>query len=290
MSHDASGTAPAGFDELRALISARYPTLSGRLKQIAQYALAHPNDLALETVAVVAERAGVQPSALIRFAQALGYEGFSDMQRVFRARLVERSPTYAERLREQAGEMRRPAEVLGHFVSAGHKALDHLLESVDPQTLERAVTLLAGADIVHLAGQRRAFGTVAYLAYGLGHLGRRTVLIDGLGGMLAHQARNITARDTLLAVSFTPYSEETQNVIRAAKEAQASVVVITDGALSPLVKYGDAVLFVEDAEVRQFRALTASMCLAVALVVALGQRMVEGEGRRERDVDGTFIS
>ena len=47
--------------------------------------------MALDTVARWRRGAGVQPSALVRFAQALGYDGFSGLQRVFRGRLVERS-------------------------------------------------------------------------------------------------------------------------------------------------------------------------------------------------------
>jgi DNA-binding MurR/RpiR family transcriptional regulator len=268
-------SAPASFDELRAAIAARYPELSPRLRQIAEFALAQPDDMALETVAVVAERAGVQPSALIRFAQALGYDGFSDMQRVFRARLLARSPSYTDRLREQASSLGdTPHEVLGHFVAAGHEALDQLRASVEPGALARAITLLAGAEVVHLVAQRRSFPIVTYMAYGLSHLGRRMQLLDGLGGMLAQQARSITARDALVAVSFRPYAEETLTVARQAQRAGAHVVAITDAPLSPLAPFGDVVLLVQDAEVRGFRALAASMCVATTLIVGLGQRLI----------------
>ena len=100
--------APATFEELRAAISAEYPGLSKRLQQIAQYALSHPNDLALETIAVIAARAKVQPSSLIRFAKAFGYDGFSGMQRVFRGRLIERSAGYGERIEALRRTSRRP--------------------------------------------------------------------------------------------------------------------------------------------------------------------------------------
>jgi DNA-binding MurR/RpiR family transcriptional regulator len=268
-------SAPASFDELRAAIAARYPEFSPRLRQIAEFALAQPDDLALETVAVVAERAGVQPSALIRFAQALGYDGFSDMQRVFRARLLARSPSYADRLREQASGLGdTPHEVLSHFIAAGHEALDQLQASVEAEALARATTLLAGAEVVHLVAQRRSFPIVSYMAYGLSHLGRRMQLLDGLGGMLAQQARNVTARDALVAASFRPYAEETLAVARQAHGTGAHVVAITDAPLSPLAPFADVVLLVQDAEVRGFRALTASMCLAITLIVGLGQRLV----------------
>jgi len=49
----------------------------------------------------------VQPSSLIRFARAFGYDGFSDMQQVFRRHLVTRSPDYGQRLRAVASASTR---------------------------------------------------------------------------------------------------------------------------------------------------------------------------------------
>ena len=81
---------PRDFPSLRALIAARAPSLPRRLTQVATYALDNPDDIAFGTAASVAQHSGVQPSTLVRFSQALGYQGFSDLQDVFRARLRER--------------------------------------------------------------------------------------------------------------------------------------------------------------------------------------------------------
>ena len=87
------------YEALRAEIARRHPKFSDRLKVIAEFALEHPTEMALGTVAEVATRAKVQPSAVVRFAHALGYGGFSDIQQVFRSRLVATvAPTYKERI------------------------------------------------------------------------------------------------------------------------------------------------------------------------------------------------
>lgn len=270
------------YDELRSRISAEYDGLSRRLRQIAEFALAHPNDMALETVATIAERADVQPSSLIRFAKAFGFDGFSDMQRVFRARLVDRQPSYTERIRsidaENGDAFATPDKTLSHFANAGILALEHLKSEIRPETLEAALDLLEGAQSIHIVGQRRSFPVAAYLAYALSHLDRRTHLIDGIGGMTMQQARALTPEDVLLAVSYAPYSPETQAVVSAAAEAGTPIVALTDGPLSPLIGPASVVFEVHDAEVKTFRALTASMCLALALVVALGRRIAGPPG------------
>src|SRR3954447_16229434 len=94
---------PATFAELEKAIIERFPGLSKRLQQIASHALDNPSELALETIAAVAQRAGVQPSSLIRFAKVFGFSGYSDMQRVFRLRLTDAMPDYKERLKSLNG-------------------------------------------------------------------------------------------------------------------------------------------------------------------------------------------
>ena len=77
------------YDQLKDTIARSYPGMSKQLQRIARFALEKPNDLALGTVATLADATEVQPSAMIRFANSLGYGGFSEMQQVFRGHLVE---------------------------------------------------------------------------------------------------------------------------------------------------------------------------------------------------------
>ena len=90
--------APKDFQALRGLIAQRVGALPKRLAQVATYALQNPDEIAFGTVASIAAAAEVQPSTLVRFAHALGYLGFSDLQEVFRSRLRERVLGYDERL------------------------------------------------------------------------------------------------------------------------------------------------------------------------------------------------
>ena len=103
------------YEELKDLIAQAYPGMSKQLQRIARFALEQPNELALGTVAAIATATEVQPSAMIRFANALGFSGFSEMQQVFRGHLLERSDSYRERIdqmrRKQTNGARAPAGV-----------------------------------------------------------------------------------------------------------------------------------------------------------------------------------
>src|SRR5579863_1187508 len=87
---------PRSYEELRAVLSSGTARLPKKLRQVAIHLWQHPTAVALGTVTSVADEAGVQPSTLVRFAQAFGYSGFSDLQDVFKAYLAHGGPRTRE--------------------------------------------------------------------------------------------------------------------------------------------------------------------------------------------------
>ncbi len=263
---------PATAEEFRTLLLKDYDGLSKRLKQVARYVLDEPNELALETLAVIAERCGVQPSAIVRFAQAFGFSGASQMQRLFRDGLLSANNAigYGERVRRFSDSVSRTAAgegLLTEFVEGNILALQNLSETVSEQEMRGAVDLIANAAVVHVAGFRRAFPISAYLAYSLQQLGKHVQFIDGVGGLARPQANSIDDKDLLIAVSFHPYAPETVELTEIAARNGAKILSISDSRVSPVAKLADIALQVHDSEVRSFRSLAASMCLAQAVVI-----------------------
>jgi DNA-binding MurR/RpiR family transcriptional regulator len=268
------GPVPASVDQLRAAILEQYDALSKRLKQIARYVLDEPSAVALETVAVLAERIGVQPSAIVRFAKHFGFDGASQMQRLFVDGLLGSVPQgYGERVREFTREVDSkavgdPGQVLAEFVEGNVLALQNLGKVVDGDELALAVRLIADADTVHVSGFRRSFPVASYLAYSLHQADKRTVLVDNVGGMAMQQVHSIGNRDLLVAVSYHPYAEESVRLVEAAVARGGKVLAITDSLVSRIAKSASLVLQVREAEIRKFRSLSVSMCLAQALVIS----------------------
>ena len=277
----------ATFDELQADIGRRFPALSRQLQRIARFALERPQDVALDTVAAAAGKAQVQPSAMVRFAQALGFDGYTDMQRIFRDRLLERSSTYRDRiasLRRSAPGHSRPRAVLHDFVSDSVARLSRLEDHVPPERLDRAVALLAGAARIHVLAQRRAFPVACYLGYALAQLELPVSILDGVGGMVREQARGMRPGEVLVAVSFRNYSPEVLELAADACRRGIAVVVITDSAVSPLARSATVAFDLGDPGDQPFRSLVEPLCLAQTLVVSVGHALAPrpGRGRAKR--------
>ena len=277
---------PTTFNELKDAIAENYPTLSRQLQKIARFVLEYPEDMALETVAVIARRASVQPSSMIRFAQALGFDGFSDMQQVFRTVLVTRPDNYRDRIetlrRQSEADGAGPGAVLADSVEESIHALQLLGENTPTEDLNRAIELLADANDIYVLAERRAFPVAFYLTYAIGRLERTVHLLDGVGGMLGQQAKNIKQQDAIIVISFPPYSPTVVEMLAEQSQRGVTTVSITDSAISPIAMEATVTFGIKQQEERAFRSLVAPMCLAQSLVVGLGHRLVARNHKGEK--------
>ena len=270
---------PLDFDALKTAITERYDKLSKRLKQVAEYAIAHPDDMALETIVVIASRAKVPPSSLIRFSKAFGYDGFTQMQRLFRDRLMSHAPTYGERIRRLSeGSMpdgrSMPSMILHDVADAGVEGLERLRQDVPLERLEAAIEMLSRNRMTYVVAQRRAFPVAVYLAYLLNEFDRPARLLDGIGGLLEQQVRAISRDDTLIAVSFQPYAPDVVSMVERCHDKGVPLIALTDGPLSPIARLADVSFEIVESEAHGFRPPSAAMCLALTLAISLGHHVV----------------
>ncbi len=265
---------PKDFDALRAAILERRSTLPKRLMQVAAYALDNPDEIAFRTAASIAEAAMVQPSTLVRFAQQFGFEGFSSLQLIFRARLRERTSTYEDRLRlleQDSPAVSENASILNGFIAAGHRSLDALSMSLDHARFDHAVTLLARAETIFLVAKRRSYPISSYMAYAFGKLKVKCITVGTAAGIDDDVLALAGPRDAAFAISFSPYASETVAQAEALSEQGVAVVSLTDSALSPLAQCSRVWFEVAEADHAGFRSLSASMALAMALTVSIAE-------------------
>ena len=275
---------PTSLDGLRELIARDSGRLTPRMRDAARHALEHPKDMALSTIATIAAAADMAPSAFVRMAKALGFDGFSDLQRLFLAPLQDAiRPTFRERIRHFGGEQALdnpadPAEVLHAFSRANIVSLQHLAADAGALPLRQAIALIRGARMVYVLGLRRSYAVAAYLAYALNRVGQPAVQINGLGGAIGEQACGAGAQDLLIAISFPPYASDTLRVCEQVRAQGAKRLALTNAFLSPVAHDADVVLEVNDAELLGFRSLTSAMCLAqtLAMGLAFGKRTQRG--------------
>ncbi|MDE2383973.1 MAG: MurR/RpiR family transcriptional regulator [Alphaproteobacteria bacterium] len=271
---------PRDFQSLQQLIAERAQDLPKRLAQVAGYALGNPDEIAFGTAASIAEASSVQPSTLVRFAQSLGFQGFSDLQDVFRSRLRERVLSYDERLSHlRADDKAHKASLMfAGFAEAAEHSIRELRLRLDGDKLEEAVKLLAKAETIYLVGLRRSFPISSYMSYAFGKLGVKNQLIGATGGLAAEDVSFATPQDVIMAISFTPYASETVKLTQSAHGRGVPVVSITDSAFSPLAPVSKLWFEVTESHFEGFRSLSATLALAMTFTVAVAERRSASKG------------
>ena len=267
------------YDDLARAIADAYPALPNRLQGLARYALDNPDAMALATVAEIARDADVPPSAVIRFANAMGYDGYLPMQRVYRERLVARSATYRERIKALRASAEDPGDLVRPLIDSAIGELERLREHLDRRTLKAAASLVVRARNIHVIAQRRAFPIATYMVYALAQLELRAQLLDNTGGMLKTHAALIGNEDLLIAASFRNYAPEVVEVAGDCHKRGVPVIAFTDTPVSPLAAVSKVRFDVGDNFTLPFRSLVGSMTAAQALVIAIGYAQGERKPR-----------
>ena len=269
-------------EELQADILDKYSNLSRRLQQVAQHLLDHPDDMALETLAVVAKRIGVQPSTIVRFAQTMGFEGASSIQRLYRANLLsgKHALGYRERIRDfkkksSTADSNSPRQLVNELIEGNILSLEHFRNSVSTASLTKTVKIIDRAPHVYLAGFGRSYSVSAYISYALQRLQKRAHLVSGGGGASRYEIRQAARGDALIAIGYEPYSKEIAEVLRVAREAKLKIIGISDSLVSPICVDSHVSFVVADPEIRDFRSLATSMLLAQAIVLSYAFMNVE---------------
>jgi len=268
------------------LIAAAGDRLTATERRLAEVVLAEPTLLAFGTVSELAGRASTSRPSVVRFANKLGFGGFSDLQAHVREGI-------SEQLLRPSQRIRRMEEGPGPVQRALQGALAALFEEVTPERLdELARPVLEAERVWILSGETSRAGAHA-LHSGL------TLVRPGVHLVEEHSAGrdlgNAAAGDALVTLDFARYRRHAVETTAALADLGLRIVAITDGPLSPLVPVAEAWCALRVPAVGPFDSSVPSV-VAAELLVARVAAGLKAEARRRIDrtealweASGTFL-
>jgi len=250
-------------EDLRTRLKDSHGNLPPQLQIINRFVLDRPDRAALMTIAEISEEIGVQPSSVIRFSKAVGYQGFSEIQRILRDVLTRTRPAdYFDRLQTTAN-----GSDLMRFRQLAEASLSELPSDAD---VARAVQLLSEARIIHVLGYRRAYGIAAYLTYLLSGFGASVNQLAARGNMSEAMLSILDPADVLVALSFPDYTAQTIEAVEAAQKRGTRHIAITDSVVSPIAPGASALLLTDRVDDAGFRSGAGALITAQALAAGYG--------------------
>ena len=264
---------PETLDQLMTQIEQQHAGMPKRLREIGNFVLGHPEAIALSTLAELASETDIATSAFVRFAQTLGFDGFSQMQALFRQQVRSSWPQYASRLSDMADV--NPADHFEALSVSAVESINRLSNTVSMETLNSAVRKLTDAETIWFAAGGRAKPVTVYMSYVLTKLGIRSQEFREAPAEAMRELNLMGPRDVMLVVSFAPYGELTVKLAQEAASRGIKIISITDTMVSPVAL--DTTLLVTEENIFGFRSLCATMNLAQYLAIETGLK-------REKDV------
>ena len=237
--------------------------LSKGQKRIAEYISCHYEKAVSMTAVMLGRQCGVSESTVVRFAMALGYEGYPEMQEKLRS-MVRQRLTAEQRVGMMEETDRR--EVVSTVLKNDLQNLRKTMDELRPQDFDMAVECILAARRLYIMGLRSS----APLAMFLYQIFDEVVLVQNLTGDVFEEIDRIQKGDVLFGISFPRYSARTLECMRFARQHGAQVIGMTDGVMSPLREESDICLCAHTDMSGFVDSLAAPLSLINALIVSLG--------------------
>ena len=250
---------PASAPDLVAAVSGE---LTPAERRIAEAVLAEPTLLAFGTVTDLASRIGTSRPTIVRFANKLGFKGYTQLQRHVRSDLSHRLARPSERIRHEQGNSPGARAAINNALASVFEAVDgeRLGELTAPILRAEKVWILSGE--TSQAGARKLHSGLSIVRPGVRLLEERTFGAD---------ACDVGPRDAAVVMDFFRYRRRVTEAARLLAQSGATIVAITDSPLSPLVELADTWCEIEVPAVGPFDSSVPAVAIVELLVARVAR-------------------
>lgn len=224
------------------------------------------------TVAEVAARADTSGPTVVRFAAALGFSGFGELQDHVRAEVT-------AGLRRPNDRLRQTSMPVDH--SPGIDAVTATFERLDDGRLEAIAQVIADAGSrVWIVASESSSPVAHLLATNLRLIRPGIVHVAGSSPATAATIADASSSDAAIAIDFPRYEHSVVSLASTLHDRGVRVVALTDGPLSPLVDMAEHWVGVSIPSIGPFDSAVPTIAVAEVVVALVAERRGENATRR----------
>lgn len=263
-----------GHLTLSTYIQSRFEQCSRSQKDVAQYIVDHLDEAAFQTAEELARRANTSSSTVVRFSQALGFEGFPELQAAAREEYKREhaAPSNGTHSGNGGPLFSLDQTQFEAAIGADHVNVEQTASKISRETVDELVEAIATSSRVLVAGTDQ----MAFFASYLRHL---LMLLDLRVELAASPSQEVLSRlgrideDTLvIALSAGRPHPLVVRALKLARHRNAKTAAITDATLSEVAKLAQIRLYYSSSTPAYVRSHTALLSLIQALAFAVYSR------------------
>jgi DNA-binding MurR/RpiR family transcriptional regulator len=262
-----------GHQTLSAYIQARFDEFSRSQKDVAQYIVDHLDEVAFQTAEELARRANTSSSTVVRFSQALGFEGFPELQDSARQE-------YRRRYTAPDGPKGAVVEPLFSLdqnefetaISSDHVNVEETARKVSRSDVQATIDAIASADRVLIAGTDQMAFFASYLRHLLMLLDLRADIVASPSQEALSRLGRIDENTLVIGLSAGRPHPLVVRAMKLARHRKARTVAITDATLSEVAKLASIRLYYSSNSPAYVRSHTALLSIIQALAYGVYAR------------------
>lgn len=263
-------------------------------KTIAEFILDNSSEACFMTSTEIAQKLSVSESSVIRFSRSLGFSGFMDFQKALRKSYqgkvlnISSSITVPSQRAAKASKLGKDSEYIQlHFNNAA-KNLETVFVNNTSASFREAAGLIIKARRRYIVATRGNACLGDYFLLYLKHMLPNVETTASSSISPIDHICSITKDDCLIVFSFPRYSSVDRCVVEMAKEAGASIVVITDKPSALLAPYASALITVPVDSSTFFNSMIAPQFAAEILLDVISHQ-VKGIEKRLKKIDRYLV-
>jgi DNA-binding MurR/RpiR family transcriptional regulator len=277
-----SSTAPTlapetarGHQALSGYIRARFDEFSRSQKDVAQYIVDHLDEAAFQTAEELARRANTSSSTVVRFSQALGFEGFPELQQA--ARDEYRRQVGGGAVNGNTPAAAAPLFSLDHTEFEAALATDHVnvedtAHKLSRADVEAAIDAIVSAEKVLIAGTDQMAFFASYLRHLLMLLDVRAEVVASPSQEALGRLSRIDDRTLVVGLSAGRPHPLITRTMKLARHRKATTLAITDATLSEVARLARIRLYYSSNTPAFVRSHTALLSIIQALAYGVYAR------------------
>lgn len=258
-------------------IQERFDEFSRSQKDVARYIVDHLDEAAFLTAEELARRASTSSSTVVRFSQALGFEGYPELQQ---AAIEEYRNAAVSGGEPGGGASASGAGALFSFdhselegsLSADYSNLEETARNLTREGVDGAVAALAEAQRVVIVGVDQMAFFASYLRHMLSLLDIRAEIVASTGGESLQRLGRIDDETLVIVLSCGRAHPLLLRAMKLSLHRGARTLAISDASMSEVGEHAEQTLYFSSNSPSFARSHTALMALVQGLAHGLYAR------------------
>ncbi|KOO48915.1 MurR/RpiR family transcriptional regulator [Viridibacillus arvi] len=232
------------MDALKSKVQSKYDEFSKGLKMVAKHFLANPEAFAMNSGVQVGQEINVSETTVIRFSHALGYSGYSALQKDVQEQLLNKKSSLFE-FHHMKNSTDMDQEFSKKMMVKDAEVILQTAERLNVEDFTKAVDHLARSERVLVSGVRSSHAMAQWFSFTLDLMRGNVRLFRPDTDDIMLRISEMNEGSTFVAFSFHRYALETINMAKEAKRQGAFVIGITDSEVAPIREHADILFTVQ---------------------------------------------